>query len=188
MLPCTTCVNGDRSTECAYKSRQRSRPASVNVFSVSRDSKPGPLSARASPFQTSANRFTGPPINLSSSILPLTWSNSSESDSPISPSIAPHEGPLKPTARRPWELSPCLHDEIVASPSSDVSVVQNTYGTMECIPRLNESSFTVLPSIHFQTIPRPLRVPLSFVPPEYVQVSFIAENDLAMSLCVLFGS
>ena len=44
----------------------------------------------------------------------------------------------------------------------------------------------ILPSTHFQTIPRPLRVPLSLIPPEHMQVSSIAENDLDMTLCVFF--
>ena len=180
--PCKTCVHGDRSDGCVYESRWRPHPIGVSVFSISHDSKSGTISARTSPSQTSVDWFSEPPTSPSLDLPLLTWSDSSES-APISPSIAPRERPSKPTTRLPWEPSPHIHNEVALVPPSSVSVVQDIH--VERVPRRNGSSFTVLPSLHFQTIPRPLRVPLSFVPPEYVQVSSIAENDLDMAMCVL---
>ena len=55
---------------------------------------------------------------------------------------------------------------------------------MGCILGSTESSLTIFPSIHFRTIPRPLWVPSSSIPPEYVQVSCTAGGDLDMTLCV----
>ena len=180
--PCKTCVHGDRSDGCVYESRWRPHPIGVSVFSISHDSKSGTISARTSPSQTSVDWFSEPPTSPSPELPLLTWSDYSESASPISPSVAPRERPSKPTTRLLWEPSPRIHNEVALVPPSNVSVVQKIH--VERVPRRNGSSFTVLPSIHFQTIPRPLRVPLSFVPPEYVQLSSVAEDDLAMSLCV----
>jgi hypothetical protein len=69
-------------------------------------------------------------------------------------------------------------------PLSDVSVVQKTLDVAEWSPRSTGSSFTILPSIHFRAIPRPLQIPLSFIPPERVQVSWVSGNDLDMTLYV----
>jgi hypothetical protein len=69
-------------------------------------------------------------------------------------------------------------------PLSDVSVVQKTLDVAEWLPRSTGSSFTILPSVHFRAIPRPLHIPLSFIPPERVQISWVSGNDLDMTLCV----
>ena len=159
--PCTTCVNGDKADECIY-GRQRSRLIPT--------------------IQTSAKGFSWPPIGPLPTLL-LTWPDSSESAS-LPSSLAPCERPSPPTARPPWELSPRIYNQIGPRPSSDVSVVQSTCGITERVPRLTGSSFTILPSIHFHTIPRPLRIPLSLVPPEYTQVSSVTESELDMTLCV----
>ena len=159
--PCTMCVKGDKADKCVYE-RQQPRPIPT--------------------IQTSAKGFSWPPIGPHQTLL-VTWSDLSESASPP-PSLTPYERPSSPTARFPWELSPRIYNQIGPRPSSDVSVVQSTCGTVERVPRLPGSSFTILPSIHFQTIPRPLRIPLSFVPPEHMQVSSVTESELDMTLCV----
>jgi hypothetical protein len=69
-------------------------------------------------------------------------------------------------------------------PWSDGSVAQKTLGVTEWSPRSTGSSFTILPSINFLTIPRPLHTSLSLIPPERVQVSWVAGNDLDMALYV----
>ena len=56
------------------------------------------------------------------------------------------------------------------------------FGTVYPSPTV--SPFT---SIHFRTMPWPLQIPLSLIPPEYVEISPVARNDLDMTLYVLFG-
>ena len=103
---------------------------------------------------------------------------------PLSPSLAPFEQPSLRTAQLPWERSPRTYNQIGLVHSSDASVVQNIRSTTEHVLRLTGSSFAILPSIRFQTIPRPLRIPSSFVPPEYMQTSSVTESELDMTLCV----
>ena len=161
--PCTTCVNRNEGAECTYEPRPR-RPR------------------LAATLQTSVDTFSGPPTGTPSEVLIL--SSSRESTSLLSPSLPSCEQPSTSTPELPWELSPRIYNEVVVCPSSNVSAVQEIHGATECVPPLTGSSFTILPSVHFRTIPRPLRVPLSFLPPEHVQVSSIARNDLDMTLCV----
>ena len=180
--PCTTCVNGDRDAGCTYEQRWRSPHTGANAFSVSHGNA-----------QTPASGFPEPPILPSHP--PHPWPNSSRSISSLSPFLAPCERPSPPTARLPWELLPHVRNEIVRlGPSPGVSVVQEIHDAMEYAPRLDTSSFTILPSsfaihpsIRFQTIPWPLPVSLSLLPLEYAQVSDIAGGDVAMSLYVVFG-
>lgn len=161
--PCAACVNVDKGSECAYEPRQRPRPAAAFQASASKLSRPQ----------------TGPPSDPS----PLTWSNSSEHTSLLA------LRPLTPTLRLPWEISPRIRDsEIVLGPSSDVLITQKNRGTTKCVSRLTGSSFTILPSIHFRTVARPLRVSLSFIPPEYMQISCVSGNDLDLTLYVFLGS
>ena len=163
--PCTTCVNRDGGAECTYELRQQPHPAGT--------------------FQTSfAYTSPGPPTGTPPGGLLLTFPSSRESASPIPLSLPPCERPSTLTVELSRELSPRIHNEVMEGPTSNVSVAQEIHGAMECIPPLTGSSFTILPSIHFQTIPRPLRVPLSFFPPEHIQVSSTARNDLDMTLCV----
>ena len=164
--PCMDCVNRNGGAECVYE--------------------PWPQRPRlAATFQPSVNTFSGPPTGTLSDVLLLTLSGFGESTSALSPFLPSCEQPSASTVELPWELSPRIYNEAVVGPSSNVSVVQEIHGAMECVPPLTGSSFTILPSVRFRTIPRPLRVPLSFLPPEHIQmVSSIARNDLDMSLCV----
>ena len=171
-------MNGGRGAGCIYELRQQ---PSIDIPSVSHDSTSGSPRSRVLPSQTSANGTSKPPISPPSD-LPLP--NSSEPNSFFSTPPAPCERPSTPATQLPWELSPCIRNEIALGPPSNVSVVQKIHDTVECIPRSVASSFTILPSIHFRTIPRPLRVPLSLIPPEHVQISCIAGNDLDMTLYV----
>lgn len=74
---------------------------------------------------------------------------------------------------------PLVLNKAVLVPSSGASVAEKILDVTQCLPR-----FTVLPSINFRAIPRPLWMPLSFVHPEHVQVSFAAGSDMDMSLYV----
>jgi len=173
-LPCTTCVDGERSAGCTYEPRQRSRRANSKALSVSRDSVPRPLSIRTLPSKPPAVGFLFPRRPTHPSLdIPLTLSDPSESR----PSPAPCE--------RPLTLPPHLHDEVVPDPPSGVLTVRNVHDTSECIPHPTVPPFTVLPSVYFRVIPWPLQVPLSLIPPERVQVSPIAGSDLDMTLYVL---
>ena len=175
--PCTTCVVGGRGARCTYEPRQRSRRANTNPFFTSRNSAPRPLSIYTLASKSSAVEFsssesqTRPLFNIS---LP-TRSNSGGSTSFLPPLLTPRERPPIPTTQLPRE------------PSSDVLVVRNMHNTMGCVPHSAVPPFTVLPSIHFRTILRPLQVPLSHIPPECMQISSIAGGDLDMTLYVFFG-
>ena len=180
--PCTACVNGERGTECTYEPRQRFRPTGTHVFSVWNGSASSPPSVCTLTSQTSANglSFSEPPTNPPSYI---TLSIASGSASPLPLSLVPYGRPSTPMVQLPQEPSPCVCDEMVPASSLDPSAVQRITGH---VPRPIVSSFTILPSIHFRTIPRPLRVPLSPIPPEHVQVSWTSESDLDMTLYVCF--
>lgn len=182
--PCTTCVNGDRAVECMYELCRRSRSTNVNGFPPSRDDATGALCVRTLPSQTSPNRFSfsEPPIRPPSL---LTWSISSESASSLSPSSPACERLPTPTAQKP---SARIHGEMTLRPPSDVSPARRTRCNTECVTCPIASSFTVLPSACFRTIPQPLQVPfkLSIIPPERMRVSCITGSDLDMTLCVLF--
>lgn len=181
--PCTACLNWDRGVGCRYEPRKRSRFTRINATSISRENTPGPTSSNNLPPKTSADGLSEPLINPASDRL-LTRSDSSESAVSLSLSLVPYsEQSSTSTERHPRDLSTHLYDETVSYISSDVSVVQKHPGTTKCAPRLAVSSFTILPSIHFR-IPRPLQIPLSLIPPEHVQVSYIAGNDLDMFLYV----
>ena len=126
--------------------------------------------------------FSGSPVGPVSPL--LTRSDSNESSFFLFP--APCERPSSPTAQIPWESPSRTYNQMGLGPLSGVSAVQDTHGTTERVPPLTGSSFTILPSIHFRTIPWPLRIPLSFIPPEHAQVSSVARSDLDMTLCVCF--
>ena len=178
--PCTTCVDGERGAECTYEPRQRSHRASASALPVSRQTTSHPRNARTLPSEPPASgfSFSGPLTRPSLSVPLLTLSKSSSKSPssllPSTPPLSPYEPPLAPSSR--------VCSEILPGPSPDLSVVGRTHDTTEFIL----SSFTILPSIHLQTIPRPLPVPLSLIPPERVQVSPNSGSDLDMTLYVLF--
>ena len=176
--PCTTCVIGKDGVRCTYEPRQRSPRISTNAHSASRENTSGPQSVLKLPSNMSADWFsTFEPLARPSSDVPLlTWSGPDEpaSSLPPPPPLIPYERPLSPSSRIP-----------VLGSSSDIPVVRDTHGTAGCVPCHTVSSFTLLPSLHFQTIPRPLRVPLSLISPEHAQISPIAGGDLDMTLYVL---
>lgn len=167
----------DGGVGCTYVPRKQYRNSGTDVHpSISHCDT---TKASDLPSQTS---ILGPPsaesqIHPPSHIPLLTWPNHSE---PV-PSLL-----QKPTAAHPRQEPPLnALIEIVLGQPSDVSVVQKTHNTMEHAPLSTASSFAVLPSIHFRPIPLSLRVPLSLIPPERVQISPIAGGDLEMTLCVI---
>jgi hypothetical protein len=113
---------------------------------------------------------------------PLTWSDSSETSSPP-PSPGPREGPSTPTVQHLWELPSYICRELVPYASSGVPTKQKAHDPAKRVPQ-NATSFTILQSIHFQTIPRPLRIPLSLIPPEHLRVSDVPGGELDLTLCV----
>ena len=170
---------------CTYKLWQPSRRASTKTLPISRDSVFP--SIRALPLQTPPDEFPfSECLTRRSPNTPLlTWSNSSESTSSLSPPPARCERPLTPTTQLPWGFISRPQGGIGLAPSSDALVAQKVYDTTECDPPHTVSSFTVLPSVLFRTIPRPLPVPLSLVPPEHIQISPVAGGDLDMTLYVV---
>ena len=80
----------------------------------------------------------------------------------------------------PLSPAPCEQSPI------DVSVVQKARDITKCDLGPTASSFTIFPTIRFQTTPGPLRPPFSLIQPERLQVSSIAGSDLDMILYVFF--
>jgi len=163
--PCMTCVNGEGGDGCTYEPRQRSHRTNASALPISRETESHPPSIRTLPSQPPATRFLfSEPLTCPSLGIPLlTLSNSSGSTFSLLPPPPPR-------------LAPSSHarGEIVLGPSSDFSVVRHTHDTTECVLRPTVSSFTVLPSIHFQTVPWPLQIPLSLILPERMQISSVA--------------
>ena len=184
--PCTTCVNGGRGTGCTYELQRRSRPTSANVFFVLQDRTPAPPNVHNLHSRAPANVPSKAPINPPRDLPLIIWPDSNECIPSFSPPPAPRERSPTPTALPSWDFSPRMHDTALPGFPSDILVVQGARGTAKCIQRPVVSSFTVLPSIHFQTIPRSLRSPFSLIPPERVQVSGVAGSDLGMTLYVSF--
>ena len=154
--PCMACVKGGRDAGCTYEPGQPSRRTSNKLLSVSRNGSYCPPSTRTSPLQASTNGCSFLEfLTCPPSKTPLlNLSNSGESASDV---------PM-----------PRSHGER--------ALVRKTRYSSELTPPPTVSSFTVLPSIHFRTIPRPSRVPLSLVPPEHVRISSTARSDLDMIL------
>ena len=179
-----TCVKGERDDRCTYEPRQRAHRTNASALQISREpvSRSHHLGVRTSPPKPPVIEFSSfeSPIRPSLGTPRFTWSNSSESASSLlpPPSLTPHERPLEPSSS--------VRGEVALDPSPDL-VVQDIHSTTECVPRPTVSSFTVLPSIHFRRIPRLLPVPFSLIPPERVQISSNAGDDLNMTLCVFFG-
>ena len=168
-----------------YEPWQRPRRAEAVALPVSRGIASHRLSISTLPSRPPSIGFSfSESLARPRDVSPLTSLNSSESASSLSP-LPPPPPPLAPY-EQPQTPSSYLRSVVELGPSSDVAVVRRTCGAMECAPRPTVSSFTVLPSIHFRTIPRPLQVPLLLIPPERVQISPIAGGDLDMTLCVLF--
>ena len=117
--------------------------------------------------------------------LPQSPPDSGQADSSHLPPLDPRERsstlPKQPERGR----SPCILDEVVPIPPSGALVVKKVPGAAEYPLPSTVPFFTILPSIHFQ-IPCPLPLPFSVIPPERVQVSWVAGNDLDMSLYVFF--
>ena len=179
--PCTTCVSGESGDGCTYEPWRRSYRVGAGVLPASHDTPSRPLSVQTLPSKPPAAGLSfSEPVTRPLDLPLLTWPNPSKSTCFLlpPPSPTPYERALVPSSH--------LRGEIELDPSSDVSVVQDTHDTTECVPCPLVSYFTVLPSIHFRAIPRLLQVPLSLIPPERVQVSSIAGNDLDMTLYVLF--
>ena len=147
-------MNEERASRCTYEPRQRPRPTPA--------------------FQKLANKLSGP-SNL------FTVLDSNESIPSLPPSLAPCERPSPPTARLPWEHSSPIDNQIGLGLSSDVSVAHSIRGATECVSRFIGPSFPIPPSIHFQTTPRPLQVPLSLSPPERIQTPFLFKGKPNLS-------
>ena len=110
----------------------------------------------------------------------LPWSDSCESGpSHFLPLDLPEKSSAPPE-QSGRQLLPLKLDKAASDPLSDASVVEKALSDL----RPDVFSFTILPSINFRAIPRPLRMPFSLVPPELVQVSCVAGSDLDMTLCV----
>ena len=155
--PCTTCVDRDRIAECQYGRCRSIRDAPLSpARSPPRDITHPALSDSSEP---SSSHFLSPDLRKRSSA---------------------------PPKQLEWKPAPRVLYKVVPDPSSNASVVENAPGSTGHPPCPAVSSFTVLPSVHFQTIPRPLQIPLSVICPEYMQVSSVAGDDQGMILYVLF--
>jgi hypothetical protein len=114
----------------------------------------------------------------------LAGSGSSEFGSSGSSSVGSHERPSSPPNRFERGPPPPILEKVDRVLPPGGSVVQTALDVTEWSPRSTGTSFKILPSIHFRAIPRPLRMPLSLIPPERVQVSRATGSDLDMALYV----
>ena len=124
-----------------------------------------------------------PPKRPPKDVLVFLDSNESVSSHPLPPNSP--EGPSIQPEQSEQDHSPFIHEKVVTDPPSGALVAVRALGVTECPPHSTASSLSILPSIHSQTIPRPLQIPLSFIPPERMQVSWIAGSDMDMRLYVL---
>lgn len=114
----------------------------------------------------------------------LVWSDSKESGPSHSLPLDLRGGSSINPGQSERETLPPIDEKVASAPLSDGSVAADALGVTECPLRPTATSFAILPSISFQTVPRPLRIPLSLVPPERVQVSWVSGSDLDMTLYV----
>ncbi|KAF9779631.1 hypothetical protein BJ322DRAFT_1168073 [Thelephora terrestris] len=105
-------------------------------------------------------------------VLALALSDSGDPGTSLPPPFDLHERPLTAPERLLWKYS------------ADRSVVKRASGATEYPPSPVVSPLTTLPSTRFQTIPRPLQMPLLDIHPEHAQVSSVALNDMDMILYV----
>jgi hypothetical protein len=152
--PCTTCVNKNKSTACKYEG--------------SRSSGNMPLR----PLMPRPKDVLG------------TGSGSSEPGSSGSLFVGSHERPSSPQERFERGPPPPILEKVDRVLPPGGSAAQKALDVAKWSPRSIEPSFKILPSIHFRAIPRPLRMPLSLIPPERVQVSRATGSDLDMALYV----
>ena len=133
--PCTTCVNKNKGAACEYEG------------SRNRD-----------------NALSKRPTPTPKGVL-LVRSNSNASGSRLSSSPDFRERPLAQPEQSRREPPPTTHGKLVPVPSSDASVAVRALGAMEYPLHPIVSSFSILPSINFQSTTRPLQTPLSLIPP-----------------------
>ena len=110
-------------------------------------------------------------------------SDSREPGHPHPPSLGFREGSLAPPEQFERRPPPLMLETVVPVPLSDASAIEKT---LHIVERPWYPTFAILSSVHFGTIPRPLRGPSSLVPPEYMQVSWVSGSDLDMTLYVFF--
>ena len=72
-------------------------------------------------------------------------------------------------------------EEVEPVPLSDSSAAGKVLDIVGCPWH---PAFAIIPSTLFQTIPRPLQMPLSLIHPEHMQVSWVSASDLDMALYV----
>ena len=84
----------------------------------------------------------------------------------------------------PGQLKFGVLGKVMPVPQSAVSVVASA---AEYTPLPTVSSFTILPSVHFQTIPPLPQTPFSVIPSEHIPVFYATGNDLDMTLYVGFS-
>jgi len=171
-------VNGGRDGDCTDEPRQQFRHTNTNALSsVSHDNASRLLSVCTLPSKPPADgsSFSESRTRPASDIPLLVRSSSSGSAPSLPQPLAHRERALTPMAQLRWR------------PFPDASVIGNVHNTAGYVPYPAVSSFAGLPSIHFWTVPRSPRVPLSLTPPERVQISSIAGGYLEMTLYVRFG-
>ena len=122
----------------------------------------------------SGNASAKTPKFLSKDVL-LHRSDPGEPDLSHSLSHDSRERSLERTGRFERDSSPLILEKVVQLPSS---VPEKALSVTEDPLNPVASSFVVLPSINFQTIPRPFRIPL---PSERMQVSWVSGSDLDMT-------
>lgn len=130
---------------------------------------------------SSGNVPPKPPISGPPRDVLFPWSDSSKSGPSHSLSLVLREKSSEPAEQSERQPSRLKLENAVLVPSSGASAADKALGVTECLTHLDAPSFAIIPSIHFRVIPRPLRIPLSLIPPEHVRVSCVAGSDMDMT-------
>jgi len=175
--PCTPCIDFDGGSECVYERSlaiQRTReklPAAIQPFLFSFRSGPRPYDPAVTSDDLSLSTPDNAPSGASSPVFSsrLNSSNvspneSSSSDSDTLDEFEPHI---------PRERS---------NPGMQLVPFRGEYPMPHQPATI--STFSLLSSLRFASIPRPLHTQLSLLSPEHLQISDTTPSELDLSLCV----
>ena len=167
----------DWGSECVYEIRRMHKESPAPAQSLPLSSRGG-LSLRSSPsfwVDGKTSSLSTPhisPPDAGSSVLSLTGSSSSRA--PSNESCFLESNALD-------EFEPPTAQE---SSISETKLVPFREESPKPHQHTMVSTFSLLPSLRFPSIPRQLHTPLSFSGPEHFQISDITSSELEFKLCV----
>ena len=177
--PCTPCSK-DGGSDCVYergRAKQpvpKKQPTTVQTLPSSFKSKQSPHCS--SPSRVNSEDPAPPTPDIASadtchpafSLVDRTLSSSSRNESHFLGSDTLDR--FEPPVPREWTITTMKLLPFQEPP--------------KCGQHTTRSIFSLLPSLHLHSIPRPLRMSLSLLSPEHFQVSDTTSSELDLSLCV----